>query len=388
MIDFTFVFGHEPWLLPAALEMVKVLKNQGLAVHVLYYGKNPVSGDLPEVDVLTIIPEDLSKKGKFTKEWKLKKTLNNTQSKYYIANDLISAFALSWSKVSDEKCIFWAFEVYLPLKKFKPSLDYFRLKYLGKATQDFKIILIPSEERKILYHQTFGKSLEDIVVLYNTKSTLNKPLTIDKKYAEVITADKVNVLYAGRFSPSQFADQIIASSHFLPDGYQWVICGVYDESYKSQIDNTPKMIGLGRLDIESLSSVSQLCQIGICFYDKSLLIDNEIPAPNKIGDYLSLGLKILTTDQKYLVDIVEKNHLGKSISTISPENIANAIVEVSENNNYKSKDLIIEHFLHHFNMNKEVDKLLHYLQIDLQESLGSDKKILFNNENYHFGDIF
>lgn len=356
MISVTFIFSHNPWLLPPAIEMIKVLKRKGNQVGIIYIGDNPVSGDLPEVDFLTIIPDAKTLKGKLLKELKLKKQITKISTDYYISCDLIAVFALYFSNKINNR-IFWSFEILRPLTQFNLSIDYFRLKFLHRILKKIDWVLIPSEERKSLFHQNFAFPNSKIHTIHNSKSLYLNIEASSPSIMEGVDSAKTKVLYAGRFSISQYAQEIIEAATLLPDSFQIIICGIVEPNYMELIKHNPKINYLGRLDLKSLSAVTEKCDIGLCFYNKSLLIDNEYPAPTKVGDYISKGLKLITTDQKYLKDLVEGNRLGKSLNLISSKSIADAIQDLALNPKIKNRIEIKNFFVSQYNMDLEVDKL-------------------------------
>lgn len=361
MISVAFIFSHNPWLLPPAVEMIKVLKAKGNEVGIIYIGDSPLPGDLPAVDSLIIVEDDKTLKGKLSKELKLKNHITKTSADYYISCDLIAVIALYFSNKTTNR-IYWSFEIMRPMAKWNLSIDFFRLEFFDRVLKRIDLVLIPTEERKTLFHQDFSFPISKIHTLRNSKSLHVYHDASSNVLLDKVDSGKIKVLYAGRFSGSQYGQEIIEAAALLPDSFQLIICGIIDSLYLDLISQNPNILYLGRLDLISLSALTEKCDIGLCFYNKSLIIDNEFPAPNKFGDYISFGLKLITSDQKYLKDLVEGNQLGKSLPLINSESIAHAIQDVALNHEIKTRSKIKDFFTTQFNMNLEVEGLLNVLK--------------------------
>ncbi len=71
--------------------------------------------------------------------------------------------------------------------------------------------------------------------------------------------------------------------------------------------------------------------IGLAFY-KNLNLNNYYCAPNKVYDYLQMGLPLISNDYPGLKDVIEKNNVGVCLSDVTPENIRDAVRYIIDNN--------------------------------------------------------
>ena len=81
--------------------------------------------------------------------------------------------------------------------------------------------------------------------------------------------------------------------------------------------------------------------------DKPISDNYKYALPNKVFDYIQAGIPILCSDLIELKNIVQKYNIGKSISIITPE-------EIAKNITFENRLILYSDYLNHFG-NIDVD---------------------------------
>jgi len=359
---FLLVFGLEPWLLPPAIEFTTSLNQLGYTTKLLYIGLEGNKGDLPNELNFECVFRGKGIWQRLRDQSTLSAKISKEKFDYVIACDLVALQSVFFSNIPKKKVIFWAFEVYEKPKKLQFSFDFLRLLNLGLLVRGIQCIIFPSASRRDRFIKEY-RSTTPTQVIYNTRCVSGSRLNLKKYEAEKPgSCATIKIVYSGRFSPSQFADEILESSRFLPEGYKLIICGIASPSYIEKMRFIPQVEYLGRLDLHSMTELLINCDIGLCLYNRALSIENYDPAPNKVSDYIASGLRILSTDQSYLKQIVKDNKIGIDITDVTPSAITESIVAISHSDGLLSKEEIISFHREKFNMNIETINFLDRLK--------------------------
>lgn len=136
--------------------------------------------------------------------------------------------------------------------------------------------------------------------------------------------------------------------------------GPHKEKLQTEVVNK-KITGvyfLKPINHNDLSKELSKYDAGIVAYD-NIILNQKYCAPNKIYEYLSLGIPVITTNQKYFYSFFNKYKIGKVVLNCdmkySIEIISNEIKSfITDYNYYKTEAL---KFSNYFNWESEIVKL-------------------------------
>jgi len=153
--------------------------------------------------------------------------------------------------------------------------------------------------------------------------------------------NKIHVVYSGTFDPRKGGAATAASTTaFLPENYHIHIVGFGNkkdtDSIKETIQNVVSQSKAtitfdGLLEKENYIEILQKCDIGLNTHDPAGAF-NDTSFPSKILTYMANGLKVLSIR----IAAIEQSQIGNHIyyyEKQTPEEIANAIKMISEDNN-------------------------------------------------------
>ena len=116
------------------------------------------------------------------------------------------------------------------------------------------------------------------------------------------------------------------------DGKLYLAGPIVNENFKVELSNTVgwgKVDDLGILSRNKVAEVLAKCKVGLVTY---LPAPNHIDAqPNKLFEYMSVGLPVVASHFPLWKEIVEKNNCGLCVDPENPQDIANAIKYIFEN---------------------------------------------------------
>ncbi|MBN8458958.1 MAG: glycosyltransferase [Verrucomicrobia bacterium] len=141
-------------------------------------------------------------------------------------------------------------------------------------------------------------------------------------------------VYFGLLIPDRHIEELIeAFAGLRDDGITLDIIGFGEKKYEQVLqrlcDENPRRnvrilppVAASRVH-ENLAEYD----VGFAFYQNTNL-NNYYCAPTKIYDYIQMGMPVISNDFPGVVDIVEKNNAGVCISSVTPENIRDAITRI------------------------------------------------------------
>ena len=179
-------------------------------------------------------------------------------------------------------------------------LDYFKKKYPSRA-------------------QTF--LLENLPVFRQQGERLDTPVS--------------RAVYLGVISPDRHCTDMFEAFSELNnprvqfDLIGFCLCKEYEKEVQLRLSD------LNANNVRLLPPVAhdQICdvladyQIGLAFYQNTDL-NNYFCAPNKVYDYIQMGMAVITNDYPGLKDIVEKNRIGVCLSDVNVSQIQSAVRDV------------------------------------------------------------
>ena len=179
---------------------------------------------------------------------------------------------------------------------------------------------------------------ESLATLFSTKYKVDVSVVKNvPNFCENNEVEKNNiptVFYQGALNRDRGLEELIQAFSFL-ENIQLQIAGDGDltEELKKLVFDlklTEKITFLGKIPFEELRKYTSKAHLGVTL-EKDTNLNYKFALPNKLFDYISCNLPVLTCDLIEIKNIVEKYVIGVTISEIKPENIAKNIQFMLEN---------------------------------------------------------
>jgi glycosyltransferase involved in cell wall biosynthesis len=360
-MQFCFVFGLEPWLLPPALDMIAVLKQQGHGVKIIYaeyQGKKPDPNDYDLSLTYDLIPKITGVRRLLTfvaLSRAVKRFLAENKTDIVVACDIVSLQSVV--RIAGVKKGYWGFEIVNRPSKIKLSLDFCRALYFPLWIKKMNFYLAPSLSRaqKI---QNRLKSNVASAVIYNCRKLVNNSAQIDKSF---LKKDQYKLIYTGMISGSQYIEELVDAMELLGDHVTLTIAGPGNNDYCTKLRNkiaaNPKLKDRvtmpGRLSREDTYDLINDGDIGIVFYNEKNGNEAADPAPNKLSDYIAGNLWVLGGGQEYIKYWLEGKGAGVSINEINKITIAAGINKLITDVRFNDKSILNTLYTNELNMHTQ-----------------------------------
>ncbi len=247
------------------------------------------------------------------------------------------------------------------------SLELMRPLYFAKLFKGFKMILEVEEiYNDVKKHSFFSSQMEQRFVnsadkyIFPTK-LLDEKYNINSKPSVIIHGTyqvepdrqvkfddgKIHVVYAGTFDPRKGGAAAAAAGEFLDGRYHLHIIGfgsAEDKKYLlSEIERVSKTSDCtvtydGLLSGDDYICFVQSCHIGLSTQNPTAAF-NDTSFPSKILSYMANGLRVVSIK----IPTIEESAIGSYMfyyNNQTPEEIANAIKEVSIIDTYNPREII------------------------------------------------
>lgn len=141
-----------------------------------------------------------------------------------------------------------------------------------------------------------------------------------------------NVVYIGTISPHRGITQVIRALEILYDNVKLILAGKFSpESYGEEVRSLKgfeKVEYRGFVDYFEVPKILKEADAGVVAF---LPEPNHVTAgPNKLFEYMAVGLPVIASDFPMWREIVEGSGCGICVNPIESEEIANAIKYLSE----------------------------------------------------------
>jgi len=272
--------------------------------------------------------------------------------KFFYIHDYLNVFLCPIIRLFSRKRILYdAHELMLYHKRdcitIREKFFYFLEKIsIHKAS----IVVAANEEREKLMRRHY--KLKTTTSVMNISIPREGNLSCSKK-------GKI-IVYQGTLMESRNLSFFIKSHLLLDNDVKLKIIGggpdiEYYKKLVSEYKLEDRVMITGRLSNEQMMKESAECMIGIISYPFTDL-NNIYCSPNKIFEYASLRMPIISTSQPFLRECVTKYHIGECIEiNAKPQEYASKVNEIF--NNYSSYCLNFCDFLDAFSYDKETNKL-------------------------------
>ena len=241
------------------------------------------------------------------------------------------------------KYVYDAHELYIPVKNARFSKrDWFFYYMERKSIKEADLVICAQEDRAIIMKKhyklkNYPTVIRNISRLANLEDkSIAKSIMI--KYQDFFEIDAFTIVYAGVVTNTRKIDRLIEAIVQLGEGYKLLIIGDGDslELINTKIEelNTDSIISIGSIPYSSLYSVLRICDIGYIYYPTTDL-NNIYCAPNKIYEYASVGLPIISNENPTVKKLVDKYEIG-----LCNDNIKSAIEDIAKNYKYYKEKVL------------------------------------------------
>lgn len=259
-------------------------------------------------------------------------------------HDFYSALPMFMMKLKRKtfKLIYDAHELYFPNSQEIFSMrDYFFYFFEKKIIKKSDLVICAQEKRSEIMKKHYELKeyplvVENISILSDRESDKTRQILSDNKY--FFSTKATCIVYAGVVTKSRRIDKLIDAVNELGEGYKLLIVGEgdYYGALLEKIEklNNKNIIAIGSMAYNELGSLLKKGDIGYLYYPNEGL-NNKYCAPNKIYEYVSVGLPIICNENITLKNIVEDKQIG-----VSSDDIKKAIKLVVQNHEIFKKNTI------------------------------------------------
>lgn len=191
--------------------------------------------------------------------------------------------------------------------------------------------LVPKVHKMYTVNESLAKMYAD-KYQREVLSVVNLPYY--KEVVEVNKAEKFTAIYQGALNKDRGLEELIQAFSLLNDMHLWIIGdGDVSEALKQlvfQLNISDKVKFFGKLPFEQLRQYTLKAHVGVSL-EKSTNLSYEYATPNKVFDYISAGLPVLTCSLPEIKRIVNTYDVGTCIETVEPNAIAEKLIWYKEN---------------------------------------------------------
>jgi len=198
-----------------------------------------------------------------------------------------------------------------------------------------KTVIVPELHRARYLKRKY--KLEKIPAVINNFPKYQTIIPRNIKHELRISDEKKIICYQGVIGNDRGIEAIIESLQHLSDEFILILFGY---AYKDYLNNLKELIDkkylknrvifYGPVAPQKLLQTISQCDIGIALYQKKG-INNYLCSPNKVFDYITARLKVITNDYPPL-QIVKEYDFVRLISEINPKSIAECAKDLAKQN--------------------------------------------------------
>jgi glycosyltransferase involved in cell wall biosynthesis len=198
-----------------------------------------------------------------------------------------------------------------------------KLKHVITVNESIASIYRELYKVKVHVVRNVPKQVDSVKQSQPTRSALELPV------------DKTIVLLQGSYiDPDRGGMELVQAFQHLPNALLLVIGSGRDYHNMQLVGKNLALTNvrfMGRMDYDRLQQYTAVADIGVSL-DKPIHLNYKYSLPNKLFDYIHAGIPVLVSDLPELRKIVEAYHVGEIVDRIEPFNIAQAILNMSNQN--------------------------------------------------------
>ncbi len=246
----------------------------------------------------------------------------------YEAHDLPALFpALVAAKMRRKPIVYHAHELYPEMHKDLRFVGFWKFLekiFVPRAT----LVVTPEEHRSRIYREEYGAARPPLTI---ANCPPYQPPIRSTKLREILaerglTAETI-ILYQGLLDPSRCVEELVAAAKSFDRGILLVLLGAGFkglDSLQAAVDAVNNVVLLPRVQYNDLFQYTASADIGVLFYRNDCR-NNYYCAPNKLYEFMMMGLPVITCDYPGLKKFVEGKELGYCVNPEKPEEIARAV---------------------------------------------------------------
>ncbi len=189
-------------------------------------------------------------------------------------------------------------------------------------------VMTPEPNRSRIYAEEYGARRQPVTVMNcppYSPSVRTQTLRHELR-AKGIDSSFI-VLYQGLYDDSRCIREIIAAATHFVEGATLVLIGSgYGEfsDLSGLISDPTRVVALSRVPYDRLQEYTASADVGLLFYRNSCR-NNYYCAPNKLHEYMMMGLPVITNDYPGIAALVNGSDIGLAVDATKPSEIAAAV---------------------------------------------------------------
>lgn len=250
------------------------------------------------------------------------KTIRYSKNKKFdiiYAHDFYGAFLLLYflKKKNSKKYIYDAHELYIPNNNdqftMRDRIFYFFEKLAIKKAD---LVICAQEKRADIMQKHFGLKTKPVVIRnisYFQNASNSIPINITQNCKLFFDINAISIVYAGVITETRRINDLVDAVDELGFKYKLLIIG--DGDYYEYLNNKITKTGnknillIPGMPYKFLANILKKCDIGYLYYPNKGL-NNIYCAPNKIFEYASIGLPMISFYNPTLSEVFNTYNIG------------------------------------------------------------------------------
>ncbi len=242
---------------------------------------------------------------------------------------LLCARLIAWRKGCP--IVFHAHELWSemgPQIRFKGFWQWFQRRLI----RGVDLVVTPEVNRARIYRDEYGfPALPLVIANCPPFKAAGRGTTLRDMAASKGMTSRCLVLYQGVISGERCIDEIVAATEYLHDDVALTIIGNGFDEWSDPPSRFPpgrRIVFLPHVPYETLVDYTASADIGLLFY-RNTCRNNYYCAPNKLYEYMMMGLPVVTCNYPGLVGFVEGQGIGLCVDPEDPRAIADAVNRIA-----------------------------------------------------------
>lgn len=195
-----------------------------------------------------------------------------------------------------------------------------------KLLRDVDLVIAPSEP----LGDKFRKCKRPVAIFYNARPSSQIPREkINTREKIGLSKDDFVIGYTGVLHPKRGLKETIESLKLLPDNVKFVIVGGPDdavkeyEKYAEDLGIRERVKLIGSVPFDEVLNYTSVFDVGVALFSPEPLFFVELP--NKLFDYIAMGVPPMISDYPAMREIIEDAKCGITVKSNKKEDIAEAV---------------------------------------------------------------
>jgi len=245
----------------------------------------------------------------------------------------------------DVKLIYHQFEMDIP--EHKSSLDKLSFRYLSNKGGMINLFIVP-EINRLNYFTERVNIPKDNCLLFPNTTYLHK---CKKNETGIITFGHI-----GALGDTHFFKEFLNIFSKLQFPSELLLIGRVSENIKEMIRPYKNIILIDQVEHAELGKYYHKINYGLILY-KPIDLNNEFCAPNKLYEFWSYGIPVISHNLEGLKSLFEKNILGSLCDMYSEFDLGYTINRLIKENTTQRKNEIQKYFDEKLSISKYFDEL-------------------------------